>query len=305
MVGWLFREISGPYLLFHALKNPKITWRTRIYKLAWGGIAYELPSTPTTIQKRKSSFFIKSSLPDSVDGIEMQVASDIVLHMDEDGHNDQQQLHYHYQQRHLHDNNIITDHRDHYQKSGNVRNIGEGGDIGYTYANNNTHVPAPSNNKGALINGNNYGGGNLGSGVRNLQSLQLHPQYQSSSPSTTDSGNNNYFLSRTNSTNPRGHSRSISNGNFGSYSNNNNSYGPVSLNRSSSSCNYNQQSLEMAVSSLAKTTQQHSQQQQQNIESIIRLHTANNNSHQHHHTGHKKSSSLTTSSPSFSSPSSS
>uniref|UniRef100_A0A336LLW1 ceramide glucosyltransferase n=1 Tax=Culicoides sonorensis TaxID=179676 RepID=A0A336LLW1_CULSO len=42
VVGWLFREISGPYLLFLALWNPEITWRTRIYKLAWGGKAYEL-----------------------------------------------------------------------------------------------------------------------------------------------------------------------------------------------------------------------------------------------------------------------
>lgn len=41
IVGWLFRECSGPYLFLHALCNPSIKWRTRIYKLAWGGIAYE------------------------------------------------------------------------------------------------------------------------------------------------------------------------------------------------------------------------------------------------------------------------
>lgn len=44
MIGWLFREISGPYLLLNALWNPSIRWRTRIYKLAWGGIAQELTS---------------------------------------------------------------------------------------------------------------------------------------------------------------------------------------------------------------------------------------------------------------------
>jgi ceramide glucosyltransferase len=42
VVGWLFREFSGPYLFFHAIWNPAIRWRTRVYKLAWGGIAYEL-----------------------------------------------------------------------------------------------------------------------------------------------------------------------------------------------------------------------------------------------------------------------
>lgn len=45
VVGWLLREISGPYYFLHALWNPAIRWRTRVYKLAWGGIAYEL--TPT------------------------------------------------------------------------------------------------------------------------------------------------------------------------------------------------------------------------------------------------------------------
>ncbi|XP_053659376.1 ceramide glucosyltransferase [Anopheles marshallii] len=43
-VGWAFREVSGPYLFFNALWNPAIRWRTRVYKLAWGGVAYELTS---------------------------------------------------------------------------------------------------------------------------------------------------------------------------------------------------------------------------------------------------------------------
>ncbi|KXJ74655.1 hypothetical protein RP20_CCG013168 [Aedes albopictus] len=44
LVGWAFRELSGPYLFFNALWNPAIRWRTRVYKLAWGGVAYELTS---------------------------------------------------------------------------------------------------------------------------------------------------------------------------------------------------------------------------------------------------------------------
>lgn len=42
VVGWLFRECTGPYLFLMALWNPAIRWRTRVYKLAWGGLAYEL-----------------------------------------------------------------------------------------------------------------------------------------------------------------------------------------------------------------------------------------------------------------------
>ena len=42
VIGWLFREFSGPYLFCNALWNPAIRWRTRVYKLAWGGEAYEL-----------------------------------------------------------------------------------------------------------------------------------------------------------------------------------------------------------------------------------------------------------------------
>ncbi|XP_059608289.1 ceramide glucosyltransferase [Phlebotomus argentipes] len=43
VVGWIFRECTGPYLFFHALWNPAIRWRTRVFKLAWGGVAQELP----------------------------------------------------------------------------------------------------------------------------------------------------------------------------------------------------------------------------------------------------------------------
>ncbi|XP_055385528.1 ceramide glucosyltransferase [Condylostylus longicornis] len=47
VVGWIFREISGPYLFFNALYDPAIRWRTRLYKLQWGGIAYELQENKT------------------------------------------------------------------------------------------------------------------------------------------------------------------------------------------------------------------------------------------------------------------
>lgn len=42
VVGWLLRECTGPYLFFNALWNPAIRWRERIFRLAWGGIAYEI-----------------------------------------------------------------------------------------------------------------------------------------------------------------------------------------------------------------------------------------------------------------------
>ncbi|XP_065165538.1 ceramide glucosyltransferase [Atheta coriaria] len=42
VVGWLFRECSGPCLFLHALFNPAIRWRSREFRLAWGGIAEEI-----------------------------------------------------------------------------------------------------------------------------------------------------------------------------------------------------------------------------------------------------------------------
>lgn len=41
VVGWLFRECSGPYLFLHALLDPEIKWRSRVFRLAWGGVAQE------------------------------------------------------------------------------------------------------------------------------------------------------------------------------------------------------------------------------------------------------------------------
>ncbi|CAH0561897.1 unnamed protein product [Brassicogethes aeneus] len=42
IIGWLFRECSGPYLFLLAFMNPAIRWRNRMFKLAWGGLAQEI-----------------------------------------------------------------------------------------------------------------------------------------------------------------------------------------------------------------------------------------------------------------------
>ena len=36
---WLFREVSSPYLLLAAHFNPTIRWKTRSFRLKWGGKA--------------------------------------------------------------------------------------------------------------------------------------------------------------------------------------------------------------------------------------------------------------------------
>jgi len=41
VISWAFREASGPYLFAKALWNPIIEWRSRTYKLKWGGVAEE------------------------------------------------------------------------------------------------------------------------------------------------------------------------------------------------------------------------------------------------------------------------
>ncbi|KAH1023474.1 hypothetical protein HUJ04_012674 [Dendroctonus ponderosae] len=42
IIGWLFRECTGPYLFILAVFDPSIRWRNRCFKLAWGGIAQEV-----------------------------------------------------------------------------------------------------------------------------------------------------------------------------------------------------------------------------------------------------------------------
>ncbi|KAF7287009.1 ceramide glucosyltransferase [Rhynchophorus ferrugineus] len=42
IVGWLFRECSGPYLFILAIFDNSIKWRNRSFRLAWGGRAQEI-----------------------------------------------------------------------------------------------------------------------------------------------------------------------------------------------------------------------------------------------------------------------
>ncbi|XP_030756030.1 ceramide glucosyltransferase [Sitophilus oryzae] len=42
IVGWLFRECSGPYLFIIAVFDNSIRWRSRSFKLDWGGRAHEI-----------------------------------------------------------------------------------------------------------------------------------------------------------------------------------------------------------------------------------------------------------------------
>ena len=38
---WLYREVSAPFLFFSAQWNPAIRWRSKEFKLNWGGVATE------------------------------------------------------------------------------------------------------------------------------------------------------------------------------------------------------------------------------------------------------------------------
>lgn len=42
IVAWLIRECTALIIFFKALANPKVTWRSRIFKLKWGGYAEEI-----------------------------------------------------------------------------------------------------------------------------------------------------------------------------------------------------------------------------------------------------------------------
>uniref|UniRef100_A0A6V7JEM1 ceramide glucosyltransferase n=1 Tax=Bracon brevicornis TaxID=1563983 RepID=A0A6V7JEM1_9HYME len=42
MCGWILSEITRPYLFVQAVLDPLIQWRSRVYKLKWGGLAEEV-----------------------------------------------------------------------------------------------------------------------------------------------------------------------------------------------------------------------------------------------------------------------
>lgn len=48
VIGWIFRETTGPYLFAVALWNPIIRWRERNYRLEWGGLAFTAETCITT-----------------------------------------------------------------------------------------------------------------------------------------------------------------------------------------------------------------------------------------------------------------
>ncbi|XP_063989896.1 ceramide glucosyltransferase [Diachasmimorpha longicaudata] len=42
MCGWILSEMTRPYLFIQAVLDPLIQWRSRVYKLKWGGLAEEV-----------------------------------------------------------------------------------------------------------------------------------------------------------------------------------------------------------------------------------------------------------------------
>ncbi|CAG5129557.1 unnamed protein product [Candidula unifasciata] len=54
LVGWLLNEISYPILIIRALWDPIITWRSRRYRVRWGGITTEVTSAPPIKLSEKS-----------------------------------------------------------------------------------------------------------------------------------------------------------------------------------------------------------------------------------------------------------
>ena len=45
LVTWLFREVTSPYVFFSAQLNPVIRWRTKQFRLRWGGVAEPVGET--------------------------------------------------------------------------------------------------------------------------------------------------------------------------------------------------------------------------------------------------------------------
>lgn len=108
VVGWLFRECSGPYLFLLALWNPAIRWRSRVYKLAWGGLAYEVDERTEGAEQKHAVFRIAAAataaatLPLKKVGRHAK-ANRSPMHVTNGGGDLQQQHYGHNQQHYRHD----------------------------------------------------------------------------------------------------------------------------------------------------------------------------------------------------------
>lgn len=56
--GWLLSEITRPYLFLQAVLDPLIQWRSRVYKLRWGGVAEEVKAKVKYWNIVKNTFLI-------------------------------------------------------------------------------------------------------------------------------------------------------------------------------------------------------------------------------------------------------
>ncbi|KAK3761369.1 hypothetical protein RRG08_024239 [Elysia crispata] len=50
LVGWLMNELSYPVLILRAYWDPVITWRSRRYRIRWGGITSEINAPPSSLK---------------------------------------------------------------------------------------------------------------------------------------------------------------------------------------------------------------------------------------------------------------
>lgn len=63
-MAWLVRECTAPLIFLKALSDPKVTWRSRIFKLRWGGYAEEVCTKDRTATATNNELYeIKSHCP--------------------------------------------------------------------------------------------------------------------------------------------------------------------------------------------------------------------------------------------------
>lgn len=66
LVMWMFRECGAPYLFLHAVMNQDISWRTKKFRLKWGGEAESVIVTRTKNEIVKDPTTIKFSTPEEL-----------------------------------------------------------------------------------------------------------------------------------------------------------------------------------------------------------------------------------------------